>query len=307
MTPDTLSFAAAFLVGLLGGAHCIGMCGGITGAFGVNTKGSIKNRLALSLSFNSGRIISYTLAGVLIGLISTFFTDINPMIGMVLRIIAGVFIILMGLYVADWSRAITSIEKVGQFIWKFISPLTKPFLPPSNPPKALMLGLLWGWLPCGLVYSTLVLASASPTVMGSASIMFAFGLGTLPTMLLTGMLASQLTSFIRNQSVRYVAAILMILMGVWIIFGNSQHIFGHGNHAGMDHSAGGHSTGDHSNMNHGNPNDTIDHSNMNHSESTGTIDHSSMDHSEMDHSNMDHGMQESQVDHSKMDHSKMNH
>jgi sulfite exporter TauE/SafE len=199
------------------------------------------------LGFNSGRIISYTLAGIIIGLISTLFTSINPMIGMILRIIAGIFIILMGLYVAEWSRAITSIEKVGQFIWTFIQPLTKPFLPPSSPPRAVILGLLWGWLPCGLVYSTLILASASPTVLGSASIMLGFGLGTLPTMLLTGMLASQLTNIIRNKNVRYAAAILMILMGAWIIFGNSQHLIGH---AGMDHSKIDHSKMDHSTMNH---------------------------------------------------------
>ncbi len=199
------------------------------------------------------------------------------MVGMILRIIAGIFIILMGLYVAEWSRAITSIEKVGQFIWKFIQPLTKPFLPPTSPSRAVALGLLWGWLPCGLVYSTLILASASPTVLGSAFVMLGFGLGTVPTMLLTGMLASQLTNIIRNKNVRYAAAILMILMGAWIIYGNSQHLFGH---AGMDHSK----------MNHGN---------MNHQE----MDHSKMDHSEMNKAN-ENSME---IDHSKMDHSSMGH
>lgn len=264
MTADTLSFTAAFLVGLLGGAHCIGMCGGITGAFGLNTQGSLTNRLIKTLSFNSGRILSYTFAGFIIGLISTAFSSLNPMVGMILRLIAGVFIILMGLYIADWSRAITFVEKAGQGLWKLIQPLTKPFLPADTVKKSVVLGLLWGWLPCGLVYSTLVLASAASTPIDSAMIMLAFGLGTLPAMLTTGVLASQLSTFIRHKQVRNLAAIMMIIMGGWIILGNSQHLIGHGDHSSHH--------------------ENIDHSKMDHSQTNNSeIDHSQMDHSKMGH------------------------
>lgn len=304
MTVETLSFTAAFLIGLLGGAHCIGMCGGITGTFGLNAQGGLTQRFIKNLSFNLGRISSYTLIGFIVGLASSLLATLSPTVGMILRLIAGIFIILMGLYVADWSRAITKIEKPGQWIWKRIQPLTKPFLPADTAQKSLFLGLLWGWLPCGLVYSTLVLASANATPSGSALVMLAFGLGTLPTMLATGLLASQLSNIIRNKSIRNLAAVLMILMGAWIIWGNSQHLIGHGEHTN-------HTTHDHNAMQN---DDQLDHSQMNHTEtqmhsmefdpSSHTM-HEGLDTqtSEKDNSSIDH----SQMDHSKMNHSQMKH
>ncbi|GLQ30082.1 sulfite exporter TauE/SafE family protein [Litoribrevibacter albus] len=333
MTVDTLSFTAALLIGLLGGAHCIGMCGGITATFGLNSQGNISQRFSKNLAFNLGRITSYTGAGFLIGLASSLLANLSPTVGMILRLIAGVFIVLMGLYIADWSRAITKIEKPGQWIWKRIQPLTKPFLPADTVYKSLSLGLLWGWLPCGLVYSTLVLASANASPTSSALVMFAFGLGTLPTMLATGLLASQLSNIIRNKNIRNLAAIMMILMGLWIIWGNGQHLLGHGNHANhtthTDHTNHSeHSDHDHSTMQHNSSGP--DHSSMNHS----AIDHSTMDHSQMNHDDMiktpisheqngdDHMIhrekteepsiqgindQTPEIDHSKMDHSQMQH
>jgi sulfite exporter TauE/SafE len=308
MNVDTLSFTAAFLIGLLGGAHCIGMCGGITGTFGLNSKGTFADRFTKNLAFNTGRIISYSCIGFIIGLASALLAGLSPTVGMILRLIAGVFIILMGLYIADWSRAITKIEKPGQWIWKHIQPLTKPFLPADTLIKSLCLGGLWGWLPCGLVYSTLVLASANASPINAAGVMLAFGLGTLPTMLATGLLASQLSNIIRNKRVRNFSAVLMIGMGIWIVYGNSQHLIGHGEHGShhgdhsqsMDHSTMDHSTMDHSQMNHNENNqNTVDHSTMDHS----TMDHSQMNHNENNQNTVDH----STMDHSKMDHSKMNH
>ncbi|MFC3151143.1 sulfite exporter TauE/SafE family protein [Litoribrevibacter euphylliae] len=331
MTVETLSFTAAFLIGLLGGAHCIGMCGGITGTFGLNSQGSLVERFIKNLSFNLGRISSYTLIGLIVGLASSLLTNLSPTIGMILRLVAGIFIILMGLYVADWSRAITKIEKPGQWVWKHIQPLTKPFLPADTIKKSLFLGLLWGWLPCGLVYSTLVLASANASPTSSAMVMAAFGLGTLPTMLATGLLASQLSNIIRNKNVRNLAAIMMILMGAWIIWGNSQHLLGHGDHSShnnhMNHSShsnhGDHTNhSDHENHDSSNTSNHEGHSMHDHSamQTESQVDHSTMDHSQMDHSGMNRSQMDhtdmssdtrkqdhSHMDHSEMDHSKMNH
>ena len=112
--------------------------------------------------------------------------------------------------------------------------------------KSLALGLLWGWLPCGLVYSTLILASANANPLESASVMLAFGLGTLPAMLTTGLLAAQLNNFIRHKQVRNLAAIMMIAMGLWILWGNGQHLLGHDHGSHGDHSQMDHSQMDHS-------------------------------------------------------------
>ena len=251
---ETLSLSAAFMVGLLGGAHCMGMCGGIAGSFGSATKGSSIQKTTNTLLFNLGRILSYGLAGLILGTVGSFFSEISPAIGLVLRILAGVFIILMGFYIADWSRSITMIEKIGQSLWKRLQPLTRPLLPADTASKSFRLGILWGWLPCGLVYSTLALAAATPSSIEAAFVMLAFGFGTLPSMLATGLFASKLNTIIRNQKIRYIAGLLMIAMGIWIIYGNSLHL-GHSHHSGMDHSQ---------------------------------MDHSQMDHSKMDHSKMDH-------------------
>lgn len=212
--PDSLSIGSAFIIGLLGTTHCLAMCGGIASSlsFGTNTDKPAFSRL---LSYNLGRILSYCAAGLIIGLIGAGIhqTPFAPM----LRVMAGLLLISMGLYIAQWWQGITRIEKVGSYLWRYIAPLMKPLMPPDNCGKSFLLGIGWGWLPCGLVYSTLLWSSAAGDLSQSVLLMFGFGLGTLPSMLLTGLLAQQVRTWIQNSKVRAFSGVILILMGIWTL------------------------------------------------------------------------------------------
>ncbi len=211
--PESLTFTTAMLIGLLGTTHCLAMCGGIASSISLGSDSS-RSTLRL-LSYNLGRILSYTIAGLLIGLIGAGIqqTPAAPL----LRVLAGLLLISMGLYIAQWWQGVALLERGGSHIWRYISPLLKPLLPADTLGKAMLLGIGWGWLPCGLVYSTLLWSSAASSVTQSASLMLGFGIGTLPSMMLTGLLAQQVRNWIINTNVRRVSAILLIAMGIWTL------------------------------------------------------------------------------------------
>lgn len=148
---------AASTLGLLGSTHCIGMCGGITSALSLSLRGRSKAETSwLMLTYHAGRISSYALAGLLLGLVGWFLGDASETLQSSLRIIASAMLIAMGLYITGWWKGLMKMEKLGQHLWKHIQPLASKLLPIRSTPNALALGALWGWLPCGLVYSTLI-------------------------------------------------------------------------------------------------------------------------------------------------------
>ncbi len=221
---DPVMLATAFGLGLLGGAHCIGMCGGIMAALSTTLPERSNNhhRLILLLSYNLGRITSYTAAGIVIGSLGWALQQQGSNIITGMRVVAGGLLIAMGLYLANWWRGLIAIERIGSFLWKFLQPVASGLLPVKNSRQAIFLGLLWGWLPCGLVYSTLIWASTSGNLVQSGMIMCFFGLGTLPVMLGSGFLANSATQLIRNNTTRSVAGILVIIYGIWTIPGPHQ-------------------------------------------------------------------------------------
>jgi len=150
---EPLSLSTAFLLGLLGASHCLVMCGGISAATGMANNG--QRRIGYIFLFNGGRIASYTIAGALVSLLGLWLADSHQLAQQVLRLIAGIMLILMGLYVSRIWMLLTRFEAAGKVVWDKIQPLTSALLPVTTPSKALSLGLLWGWLPCGLIYSTL--------------------------------------------------------------------------------------------------------------------------------------------------------
>jgi sulfite exporter TauE/SafE len=210
-----LTLTAALLVGLLGGGHCAGMCGGIVGAVTVTLPGS-KPKWPFLLSYNLGRIVSYTLAGVLAGAIgaSSFFLEHVLPIEKILYALANVMLILLGLYLAGIWRVLTKLEAVGGKLWQRLQPWSRRLLPVRNIPQAALLGLLWGWLPCGLVYSVLVAAIATADPIKGGSLMLAFGLGTLPTLLAMGMTAVQIKAWLQNIWVRRISGLVVIAFGI---------------------------------------------------------------------------------------------
>lgn len=219
--PAEASFFAAFLVGLLGGVHCVGMCGGIVGAltFGLPTevRASPARVFPYLLAYNLARISAYTLAGALMGAVGWLALDLVALNAAQkgLQVLAGLFMVMLGLYLAGWWAGLARVERAGGVIWRQIEPLARRLLPVRTPRQALMLGFLWGWLPCGLVYSTLIWALASGSPTQGALLLLGFGLGTLPNLLLMGVFAAQLGRFLRKPMVRSFAGGAVALFGVY--------------------------------------------------------------------------------------------
>ena len=213
------SVTAAFLVGLLGGGHCIGMCGGIVGAVTMTLPGS-KPKLPFVLAYNLGRIGSYTLAGIIAGAVgaSSFFLEHVLPVEKVLYALASLMLVLLGLYLAGIWRVLTRLEALGGRLWQHLQPYSKRLLPVRTLPQSLLLGVLWGWLPCGLVYSVLVAAVASGNPWQGGLLMLAFGLGTLPTLLAMGMTAVRLKCLLQNLWFRRLSGLLIAGFGLVALY-----------------------------------------------------------------------------------------
>ena len=205
--------AAALVAGLLGGVHCIGMCGGIAGALSAAARGPALRRQA---AFSLGRIASYTAAGALAGGLGSLVQTLGPVNAAqtALFIVANIFMVLLGLYVAGWGRSLLRLESAGGAIWRRVEPLRRHFLPIDSDARALGAGAVWGWIPCGLVYSMLALALASGSALAGAGVLAAFGLGTLPAMVGAGVAAQRLFEVRRNPWVRRGAGMAIIALAV---------------------------------------------------------------------------------------------
>ncbi len=219
-----MPYLSAFLVGLLGGVHCVGMCGGIVGAltFGLSRerRGSLSAVMPFQLTYNLGRVTSYVLAGAIMGALGMLLAQLMPVYyaQRVLLGVAGLFMILLGLYLAGWWMVLNRIEQAGSALWRRLEPISRRLLPVRTPGQALLVGLLWGWIPCGLVYSMLVNAVAAGSALEGAALMAAFGLGTLPNLLLMGALAGAAARLARSSTARTVAGVTVMLFGVYTLW-----------------------------------------------------------------------------------------
>ncbi len=213
--PDN-SLLALFIVGLLGGGHCAGMCGGIVGALSLQTPQG-GTAVLVHLAYNLGRIGSYVIAGLLAGLLGQAAGNLLALQN-VLYLCASLMLIAMGLYLLGFTQFLSPLERGGQALWQRIQPLTKRFLPVRGIAQALPLGLLWGWLPCGLVYSALTTSLASGSAGQGALLMLAFGLGTLPNLLLAGLLLARFRRFAQARAVRVVSGLLVLGYGIIGVF-----------------------------------------------------------------------------------------
>ncbi len=220
---------SAFLVGLLGGVHCAGMCGGIVGAltFGLPepVRQSLWKLVPFQVAYNLGRVSSYVLAGAVMGGLGMLLARVMPVYYAQrgLLAMAGVFMILLGLYLGGWWFGLTRLEKMGGSLWRRIEPFARRLLPVRSTGQALILGLLWGWIPCGLVYSMLIWSVSAGSAVNGAALMLAFALGTLPNLLAMGVVAAGLASLLRKPGVRQLAGGTVILLGFYtlgrVIFG----------------------------------------------------------------------------------------
>lgn len=213
------TYLALLLVGLLGGTHCIGMCGGIVGALSLGAPA----RLSLHLAYNAGRMVSYAMAGAIAGALGEASMALSGQLPVrtVLYLLANLMLIALGLYLMGVTRALAFSERFGEKLWRHLQPLSRRYLPARTVVQAFPLGLLWGWLPCGLVYSALTTALSSGSAARGAGLMLAFGAGTLPNLLLAGLLAARLQEFARNPVVRVASGLLILGFGVWGLVGVS--------------------------------------------------------------------------------------
>jgi len=213
-----LSFGAAIIVGLLGSSHCIGMCGGIVGALNMGIAGDLgsrpTSRFIYQLAYNLGRISSYVLVGLLAGSLGAGLAQlgIKPIAG---KLFAAGFMIALGLYLANWWRGLAVLERLGSKLWRHIQPLGQRLFPISSPLQAFLLGSLWGWLPCGLVYATVAWSLSTASALDAALLMLGFGLGTLPAMLLVGNAFNYLKGWVTSPLIRTTAGILLIAFGLY--------------------------------------------------------------------------------------------
>ena len=218
------SYLAAFVVGLLGGGHCAGMCGGIVGAltFGLpeRVRQHFPSTLPYQLGYNLGRVASYVAAGAIMGGLGVLLAGIIPiyLAQKTLLVIAALFMILLGLYLGGWWMGLARIEKIGGGLWRRIEPFARRLLPVHSPAQALVLGIVWGWIPCGLVYSMLVWTVSAGSVAKGAGLMLAFGLGTLPNLFAMGMVAGSLAHWSKDIRVRRVAGVLVTAFGLFTLF-----------------------------------------------------------------------------------------
>jgi sulfite exporter TauE/SafE len=229
---SAISLVPVFIVGLLGSVHCAGMCGGIVGAFSiaparafpvavVSLRGAAPSAaLARVLAYNSGRIASYMVAGALAGsLANSVAGGVRALAGLAVVETAGywlanLMLVALGLYLMDAWRGLAHLEQLGRKAWRRIEPVTALLLPLDSPLKLVAMGSLWGWLPCGMVYSVLLTAMLSGSALSGAAVMLAFGLGTLPMLLSMGMLGAPLRAWIARRAVRVASGAVVLGFGV---------------------------------------------------------------------------------------------
>lgn len=213
-----LDYFSAFMIGLLGSGHCVVMCGGISTMLTTAISNTTHfKKYMIIFAYNFGRVASYSLIGALVALTSSMAAKNIGFPVAILKTLAGIFLILLGLYLGQWLMWLSRVEHLGKSLWRYISPHTKKFIPINNIKSAFALGALWGWLPCGLVYSTLTWALASADVVNGALIMFFFGLGTLPALMSISLGTISIRSLLSHQLFRRLAAFGLILYGLYTI------------------------------------------------------------------------------------------
>lgn len=210
-----LNLFAYFLAGLLGGGHCAGMCGGIVTAFSFQLPTS-HSRWPWHLVFNLGRISGYGLMGVLLGGMAGWATrGMLDSVQQALQLVAHLLLVGMGLQIAGWSIWVRNIEKIGAPVWRKVQPVLARLLPVRNLWHCLAAGMLWGWLPCGLVYTASMAAMASADPIKGGSIMLLFGLGTLPNLLLIASGGELLRDWLRTPWIRRCLGCVLIGFGIY--------------------------------------------------------------------------------------------
>ncbi|WP_404339812.1 sulfite exporter TauE/SafE family protein [Pseudoalteromonas mariniglutinosa] len=207
---------SAFMMGLLGSGHCVAMCGGI--ASSLQLAANSNRHILFSISYNLGRATSYMVAGALVAGISSQFASQSTLFALLLSFISGLFMILVGIYIMRLAATLQWLEKLGKtLVWKHLVKLNKYLMPINSTAKALGYGALWGWLPCGLVYSALTLTMTSQTPLQGALVMFFFALGTFPAMISVALISQRVHALFNHTWTRIILGSIIVWYGVYLL------------------------------------------------------------------------------------------
>jgi len=214
----------AFLMGLISALHCLGMCGSIIGTLTLSLRKEIRENKALLVTFvfcyNFGRITSYTVAGFLAGLVhNLLMMPLGEAVGhRILQIVSALIMAGAGLHIAGWFPRFAYIEKSGVLLWKAIEPYGRRLIPVQSRFHAFVFGMIWGWLPCGLVYAAIGLATTAGNEYRGALTMLAFGVGTLPAVVGVGVATSLMVRLSNMKKFRQLAGVSLILLALLAAF-----------------------------------------------------------------------------------------
>ena len=225
MEAITGSYITAFLLGLFSTVHCLAMCGSVIGALTlslpIEVRESQRKMLPYVFNYNLGRILSYAAAGAVVGLLSSPLASIDGHTA--LRYLSIIVMIAMGLYLAGWFPKFAKMERFGVQIWRWLQPIGQKLLPVKTFSQAFWLGIVWGWLPCGLVYEALAVAATVGEPVQAALVMFSFGLGTLPAVMGAGLFTGLVSSLVRAKHMRQVAGVSIIVMALMTLLLPHEH------------------------------------------------------------------------------------
>lgn len=233
---DPLTLGSAFILGFFSTLHCVGMCGGIIGALSLSLPVEIRNNktklFSFVLSYNLGRLISYSAAGLIAGAVgsgvlqSAGFDQGHKL----LQNVGVTMMVAIGLYLTGWLPQLTRIEKIGIPVWKYLEPIGRKLMPVTSLPKALVYGLVWGWLPCGMVYFVIIWALTAGDAIHGALTLLAFGAGTLPTLITAGFMTSWISRLANSTRARQFVGLLIIALAIGSLFIPMEHHTNHSQH-----------------------------------------------------------------------------
>lgn len=216
MTPGA-ALVTGLLAGLFGSPHCVAMCGGILAVL----HGQVpRGRDRLAAGFHVGRLTSYLVLGLLLTALGMLPEQVLPAGGIVvLRVVLGLLLILIAAYIALPGRLRDVLGEAAAPLTRRVLPLFARMLPADRFDKAVGLGLLWGLLPCGLLYGVLAAAWLLADPVATVALVLGFGLGTLPLLLGGGLAVARLRSRLRAVWLRGTAAAVVALTGLLVAAG----------------------------------------------------------------------------------------
>lgn len=233
---NALGLGAALAAGLAGSAHCAVMCGSVATALGASSAHRRMDRATgLALTFNLGRLAGYALVGAALQFcVQTLGTSVpGARWGLVVRALAAVWMAALAVRLLA-GKDVLGVGRLGAWCWRHLAPLAAPMMRLPQPQRSMALGLLWGFMPCGLVYSVLLVAASSSSVAGAAAIMVAFGLGTLPALVGVGTASALGFAGLRGAlGLSRVAGVVVLACGLLTGWGALSAVVGPQHYLGM--------------------------------------------------------------------------